>query len=212
MKAVYPMVGGTATTHKYNLKNPVDTNAGFRLIFNGGLTHSANGVLGNGTNGYADTNMNAFNELVNSDLHMSFYTRTANTIASGSSEITVLGSYLPSTWITFRTNNKGGAVCYFSVGNDGAAATVSNTLNGFFIGSESASNLRKMYRNGSTISSNTTTDTNNLPNRNIVLFGNTNFSSNECAFASFGSALSDTESANFRTAVQTFNTSLSRQV
>ena len=25
MKAIYPFVGGTATTHKFNLKNPLDT-------------------------------------------------------------------------------------------------------------------------------------------------------------------------------------------
>ena len=31
MKAVYPFVGGTATTHKYNLKDPRDLNAAFRL-------------------------------------------------------------------------------------------------------------------------------------------------------------------------------------
>jgi hypothetical protein len=33
MLAVYPFVGGTATTCKYNLKNPLDTDAAFRLNF-----------------------------------------------------------------------------------------------------------------------------------------------------------------------------------
>lgn len=55
MKAIYPMVGGTATSHKFNLKNPLDTNAAYRLVFNGGWTHSTNGALPNGTNGYAST-------------------------------------------------------------------------------------------------------------------------------------------------------------
>ena len=27
--AIYPFVGGTAITHKFNLKNPLDTNAAF---------------------------------------------------------------------------------------------------------------------------------------------------------------------------------------
>ena len=35
-KAIYPIVGGTATAHKFNLKNPADTNAAFRLAFTGG--------------------------------------------------------------------------------------------------------------------------------------------------------------------------------
>ena len=55
MKAIYPFVGGTATTHKWNLKDPRDLDAAFRLVFNGGWTHSSNGALPNGTNGYADT-------------------------------------------------------------------------------------------------------------------------------------------------------------
>ena len=40
MKAVYPIVGGTATSHKFNLLNPVDSNAANRLVFAGGVTHS----------------------------------------------------------------------------------------------------------------------------------------------------------------------------
>lgn len=58
MKAIYPMVGGTAALHKWNLKNPLDTNAAFRLVFNGGWTHSNTGALPNGTNGYANTFFN----------------------------------------------------------------------------------------------------------------------------------------------------------
>jgi hypothetical protein len=30
-QAIYPLVGGTAFTHKFNLINPLDTNAAFRL-------------------------------------------------------------------------------------------------------------------------------------------------------------------------------------
>ena len=55
MSAIYPFVGGTATTHKYNLKNPADTNVAFRLSFVGGWTHSGNGALPNATNAYAET-------------------------------------------------------------------------------------------------------------------------------------------------------------
>ena len=54
MKALYPFVGGTATSHKFNLKDPRDLDAAFRLQFNGGWTHNSNGVTPNGTNGYAD--------------------------------------------------------------------------------------------------------------------------------------------------------------
>jgi hypothetical protein len=45
MQAIYPFVGGTATTHKYNLKDPRDLNAAFRLEYRGSdITHDANGI------------------------------------------------------------------------------------------------------------------------------------------------------------------------
>ena len=46
--AIYPYVGGTATTHKFNLVDPLDDNAAFRITWNGGVTHNANGITGNG--------------------------------------------------------------------------------------------------------------------------------------------------------------------
>jgi hypothetical protein len=55
MYAIYPFVGGTASTHKWNLKDPRDLNAAYRLVFNGGWVHSSTGVTPNGINGYADT-------------------------------------------------------------------------------------------------------------------------------------------------------------
>ena len=51
---LYPFAGTTSTSQKYNLKNPADTDAAFRLTFAGGWTHDVNGAKGNGTNGYAN--------------------------------------------------------------------------------------------------------------------------------------------------------------
>lgn len=48
--AFYPFVGGTATSTKWNLLNPVDTNLGFRITWFGGMTFSSSGILGNATN------------------------------------------------------------------------------------------------------------------------------------------------------------------
>jgi hypothetical protein len=55
MLAMYPFIGGTAGSHKFNGMNPLDTNGAYRLTFAGGWTHSANGALPNGTNAYANT-------------------------------------------------------------------------------------------------------------------------------------------------------------
>ena len=42
--AIYPIVGGSASKHKWNLKNPLDTDGANRLIFSGTWTHSATGM------------------------------------------------------------------------------------------------------------------------------------------------------------------------
>lgn len=216
MKAIYPFVGGTATTHKYNLKDPRDLDVAFRLLYSGTLTHSSNGVVSDGSSGVIDTRMNALSELVNSNLSLSFYSRTNTTTNAFSNEITPNSLvYTSANWITFRINNKSTGNAYFSAGNDNVPATVSSTLgNGFFIGNETANNSRKLIRNNVVLATNTTTDNNALPNINIALFGTTggNISTNQCAFASLGQSLTDTELTDYNTAVQTFQTALSRNV
>src|SRR3954470_4266935 len=41
--AVYPFIGATAAAHKFNLRNPADTDVAFRMIFSGTWTHDVNG-------------------------------------------------------------------------------------------------------------------------------------------------------------------------
>ncbi len=216
MKAIYPFVGGTSASHRFNLKDPRTVNAAFYLDFIGGGTHSATGYAGNGNNAWANTFFNAQSNLTNSNLHLSFYSRTANPgVVSYGNEMTVAGNYNSSSWITLRTNNKtAGGNAYFSAGNDNISATTSQTLNGFFIGSETSSNLRKLFRNGSVIVTDTTNDTNSLPSLNIAILGRDegNYSANESAFASIGDGLTDAEAANLYSAVQTYQTTLSRNV
>ena len=214
MKALYPFVGGTASTHKWNLKDPRDLDAAFRLVFSGGITHSSTGALANGVNGLANTFLNATTVLTNSNLHLSWYSRTASTVGAFSSEILPSENYNVNSWVTFRVNNKVSGNAYFSAGNDNVAATVSQTQSGFFIGSETASNLRKLYRNGTAIATNTTNDLNALSPAPLNLWGYTtlSYSGNNCAFASIGDGLSDTEATNFYTAVQAFQVSLGRSI
>jgi len=57
-KAVYPMMGGLASTVKFNLINPLDTNAAHRLSSATPPTASANGIQGNGISQYYSTHLN----------------------------------------------------------------------------------------------------------------------------------------------------------
>lgn len=59
--ALYPFVGGTEFTNKFNLINPQDADSAYRLGYSGGLTHNSNGITGNGTSGYCNTYLSPAN-------------------------------------------------------------------------------------------------------------------------------------------------------
>lgn len=76
-KAVYPYVGGTASTHKFNLKDPQDLDASFRITWTGSATHNSNGVTFPGsTSIYGDTHLNPTTVFGSNALSMHTYTRT----------------------------------------------------------------------------------------------------------------------------------------
>jgi hypothetical protein len=220
MKALYPFVGGTATSHKFNLKNPLDTDAAFRLVFNGGWTHSSTGALPNGTNAYADTVFNPSTNFNTSTFnHLSYYSRTNSAIASEY----VMGIYdgtSTNALICRRDTNLSFFVADYPSGTSYRSASGSVTDGrGLFLGTQTGANA-KLFRNGSVIYSNTGATLNNaIANQRLYIgvLNNTTtiedtWTDKECAFASIGEGLSDTEAANFYTAVQAFQTTIGRSI
>jgi hypothetical protein len=209
MKAIYPFVGGTATTHKWNLKDPRDLDAAYRLAFSGAWTHSSTGALPNGANAYANS---YFVESVNATLnnqHISFYSRTN---ADGS--FCDMGGFEAS----YGTNifSKLSNVFYGRITDaNSGIANATNSL-GLFMSNRTSSTTVKLVKNGTTTS---------LISASVSLLTNPyalgagrgsisiqSYSPREQAFASIGEGLSDTEAANLYTAVQKYQTSLSRNV
>jgi hypothetical protein len=218
MKAIYPFVGGTATTHKFNLKNPLDTDAAFRLVFLGGWTHSSTGALPNGTNGYADTFLNANTMLLQFSHHHSFYHNTDNIGTINRS----MGGVASSTSNNFQTiiENSGTR----SIARDlGIANTITglnaSLLKGFRASIRTANNnLFQIIPNGTSNTATTTLTSNTLPSLNCylaahnTLAGAVNYAAMSIAFHSIGDGLDTTEGLNLRNAVQNFNTTLTRNV
>jgi hypothetical protein len=209
MKALYPFVGGTATTHKFNFMDARDVDAAFRLTFNGGVTHSSTGVLPNGINGYVNTHINAGTSLTINSVHYSFYSRT-NTSGVFVELGNLIGAYSNHLRIAANVTID---VPYVVV-----PFTTTSDSRGFWMGNKTSSTYRSAIRNGVT---------QNFDNLNIsgalnpldmfLLCRNSNgtadyFTNRECAFSSFGDGLSDTEASTFYNLVQAFQTSLSRQV
>ena len=210
MKALYPFVGGTSTTHKWNLKDPQDTDAAFRLTFSGGWTHSANGALPNGTNAYANTFLIPSTSLTLSSAHFSKYNLT--NVLGGAWKIDgVISSHF------FQQN--------YSLGNSiigNIASIVSYTpsdTRGLFTTTRTANNVVKAFKNTTQLGTTNTSLITGTATNNVYLGArNTGgglaeyYNSYQAAFASIGDGLTDTEATDFYTAVQAFQTSLSRQV
>jgi hypothetical protein len=213
MKALYPFVGGTATSHKFNLKDPRDLDAAYRLVFSGGWVHSNNGALPNGTTGYADSK---YNPNINGQLNsaqISYYSRT-NSSASNAIDIGAL-SAAPGNYHHMHIRYTGDLM--FGLINTSSAVSISNNISqGLFISSRINSTNVSLYRNNSNIG-NVSLNSTTQPNNNIYIgAGNiTNspqqYSSKESVFASIGDGLTDTEATNFYTSIQKFQTTLGRQ-
>ena len=217
MKAIYPFIGGTAALHKWNLKNPLDTNAAFRLVFNGGWTHSATGAFPNGTNGYADTNCNmSTNYSVNTSVHISYYSRT-----SGSFLGQDMAVYDGTTFtaIAIRRSDQSNNTLFAANETVNYISASDPTGAAFYISNRTALNVNNGWRNSTKVATGTSTagtrPSFNMFLANININGAPNsglYGKREFAFSSIGDGLTDTEAANFYNMVQTFNTTLNRQV
>lgn len=204
MKALYPFVGGTATTHKYNLKNPLDTDAAFRLVFNGGITHSSNGITGNGTNGYGDTFLNN-NVMGYDNVHISIYTPAI---------ATVFGSVIGSWANAFGSNIYSKPNPSTQINTHGSRINFTPFTPGFILVKRPNSTQILIQRNNSITTHSLAFNSYITTSFKLLRTGDYNgeYTNENIRFTSIGDGLTDTESLNLYTAVQAFQTTLSRQV
>lgn len=208
--AIYPFVGGTASSHMYNLKDPQNTNAAFRLSFSGGWTHSANGIEGNGINAFADTFLSPSTSFTTTSGHISIYSRT-NSVAN----VYDFGASNATNEISANIR-WAGDIYYVNYGALTYPFTTNTDSRGMYIVNRNSTTNTTGFKNGTSVIN--AAQTAALPNINVVLGGLRlnasvlNYSARQYAFASLGDGLSNTEAANFYTAVQAFQTTLGRQV
>jgi hypothetical protein len=224
MKAIYPFVGGTADSHKFNLKDPRDDNAAFRLTFSGGWTHSSTGALPNGTNGYANTYFIDYYNITNNDTqpsnfaHASIYSRTNSPSITQYGGIGVNNSHDGYGYFMINTKRADGLSYGAARGTLFTTPTTMTDSRGLFLINRQSISLLKYSRNNSLISQNT----NNLQqgaSRIAFYLGAANnwgsadyFDNKEHSLVTLGYSLTDEESTSLYTAVQAFQTALGRQV
>jgi hypothetical protein len=197
--ALYPFVGGTAIKHSFNFKNT----ALYQLSFLGGWTHNANGITGNGTNSFANTGIIAsatqtvngggfgvYNRTNNAGAYYDFQNGTSNEILA----------------LKFSDNN-----LYANAGSAVYTPVFNPDPTGLWVTDWDGSNV-DTYRNG-TLFQNRVKAVASLQSTQYRISANFNPSNRNYAMAHvFNDDLTSTEHANFYTAVQAFQTALSRQV
>jgi hypothetical protein len=205
-----PTVGLAAdvfkNSFKFNLVNP----ARFSGSFTSGWAFSPTGMTPNGTSAYMDTSFTPFTQLSVLSAHSSFYLRTPM-IPSNAGYGVVKSDYSERMDII----NFGGTL-YSAIGSQGQNAITTTPYQSLILGSRTSSTSNKLYLGGVLRDTKTLTNTANLPNLNYWL-GAVNqsggfWTSEQCAFATIGDGLSDTDAFLFYLAVQRYQTALNRQV
>lgn len=215
-KAIYPFVGGTAGTHKWNLKHAQDTDGAFRLVFSGGWTHGVNGATSNGTTAFADSKFSPNgNSLTYDNNHLSFYSRTS--AADDFYDIGAGDNINADKNLTLWARRAANTAAYDTGdGNNNRVSFSNSDGQGYYLG-KANSTTGKIYKNG------VQQATKSLTNYTLTAFnlyigayneGGTAqyYTAREFAFASIGEGLTDSQSTDFYTAVNSFQTTLGRQV
>ena len=204
-KAMYPFVGGSASTHKWNAKDPRDLDAAFRLTYSGSLTHSGTGMKGNG--GWAIPHMNPYAILDANNKHYSLYSRTAGNMNGAEFGNThILGDELFLRW----SDN----ITYAALGVNEQSGNINLNPQGYFLLRKSQSYLFDLFRNNVNVHS--FTGGTSQANTEILILCRTNgvsyYSLRELAFFSFGENFTNDDSMNAYNIVNEFEENLKRNV
>lgn len=213
VKASYPIVGGTATAHKWNLKDPRDLDAAFRILWTGPLVHSSTGVKPNGIDQcYGNTNLIP---AVLDSIGMSYYSGTD----SPAGDKAEMGAY-NSPSANLRTHlivDYQGNFFYYGM-NEVAGTNVAGITksSGLFAASRTTSSLQKAYIDGAVVGTSNQVSSGVLPNIPIFICQLNGYTmgvtDRECRYAAIYDGLTDTEHAAERAVVQAYQTTLGRQV
>jgi hypothetical protein len=213
--AYQPVLGLSSTVYsnhfKYNLKDPRDLDAAFRLTFSGGWQFSQLGATPNGTNGYADTKLIPNTSLLLDSIHGSSYSRTNGAQLGPLFSSESAGSYNNGFYIW---PNYGSGTISVRVNDDTSTGGTNSSTLGFHLANRTSSSIKKYLRNDVSIVNTTVTST-GLNTSSIYLAAsrnNANFTNYEQAFASFGEGLTDSEATNLYYLTEELQANLKRNV
>lgn len=219
MQAIWPFVGSTSSTQKWNLLDPQDTNAAYRLAFEGTWTHDSSGAEP-GANSWGRT----------------YIAPASNAFWSGVTPLT--GGHMSINIIENATGNAGYDMGAFGGSNSVDWAIISSYGNNTAYGQMDNGSFIT-YSNDNTIGFYTTSQFSEIKNykdgivktttgsrsftvadtgdQEIALAASgrggataTDFSQRKINFATIGYGLTDSDVTNLKNALDTYNATLSR--
>jgi hypothetical protein len=208
IKAMYLPKWGGAAFNKWNLIDPRDLDAAFRLTFFGGFTHASNGLIGS-ANSHADTHLAPASILSLNSTHISSYIGSAALSSSRATLGACTTSFAEGLFIVPNISNR----IYYDVNSSSSG---NNSLAmvgvlGLILTSRTVSTEIKAFKNGTIVGANSRTSTAPTANSLSLFAINNNgtkssFYDGRQIFFTIGDGLSDTEQADLYTRVQTLMT------
>jgi hypothetical protein len=215
MKAIYPFVGGTATSHRFNLKTPTTNSSDFYLTPYGGINHASTGVKFNGTTGYFDTQLNQNSHLTKTSYALGVYSRL--NLTDTGFIIDAFDANTGGNGIYGRYSVDGNAYYAMNVNGQSIIHTENDTR-GLYTISRTSSVLATAYKNEISKATNTNAQSGNATTSSFFIGCRNDagtpslYTTTELAFAYISDGLNSTEASNLYTAVQLYQTTLSRNV
>jgi hypothetical protein len=207
MKAIYPMVGASAAACAQNLKS-----SSFTGTFTSGWTFSSTGVTPNGTSAYMNTGFSPSTNLTSNNSSLGYYggtTGLTTKCAMGAANITSYFQIYPA-YPSFGL--------FGDIFDGSTGLTANSNSAGFIFAYRNSSSIQKKHSIRGVLTTVTSSTLITTISSNVVLGARNNngtfedYSNSQHRFAFMGDGLTDTQASNFYTAVQAFQTTLSRNV
>lgn len=209
-----PYVGGTAVTHSYNLINT----ALYQSTFAGGVTHNANGVTYNGTNGYQNQNFNPLSVGINrNSFAYTIYsaTQTITGTANKPFGIRINNLSAPSDFTIYLS---GANYLWQAWDTSANGLSTANFLGQTTVQRNSSTNRQEFKNGAQTLNFTANVDALALPNVNFFegaengTSGANGYAGYNCRLTSISLSRTASEEQTFYNIIQTFQTTLGRQV
>lgn len=216
---MYPMLGSNAGGNSINAKNPAGS---FNITWNGGMTFTDKGAIGNGSNAYGNTNYNAYTSSDPLNFGWGIYMYDDGNFGG---EIYNSGAFDGTYISTMRGDSSSLVGCYgYTVGDSRGSLTIPtpNDFTGNYMFTFNSSQLKSLYRNydagsgttanismpGTPVLSNQPIYTHTLNINGAPYSGN--YWNGTMSFYWIGESMSSSEITTLSTIINTFQTSLGR--